>query len=84
MSYKAFVTEKAAGISIPGLSVPIMVVDMVPEEWCGGRSPETLGQVLSGCVTISVIHEKIEVTQDAGIIQGWRGKLGLSACSLPQ
>lgn len=54
MSYQGLAGEKAAGILIPGLSVSVMVIKIVPEEGYECRFP--LGQVLSGYVTESFMR----------------------------
>lgn len=84
MSYKGLVSEKAARILIPGLSVSVMVIEVVPEEGCECRSPKALGQVLSGNVTKGLIQEDIEVAPRYWNYLRVRGMQRLSACSLPQ
>lgn len=51
MSYKVLVSENAARILIPGLSMSVTVIEVVSEEECECRSPKALGQVLSGYIT---------------------------------
>ena len=84
MSYKGLVSDKAARILIPGLSVSVMVIEVVPEEGCECRSPKALGQVLSGNVTKGLIHEDIEVTPRYWNYLRVRAMQRLSACGLPQ
>lgn len=70
-SYKELVSEKDTRILILGLSASIVVIEVIPEEEWGSKSPKTLGQKLSCYVSISDIQAN--TSQSSGYV--WLGAI---------